>query len=177
MNARLLFVLTVLVVPACSETPPELAPSPAVCHAVVAARDSALLGLAAMWSLDSTPLLTVEQQQRLALIRSRPTSADVHVARLSPSADSLLQLGNAVILTVAPGRSVVAVGENATRRGPNDVSWSGPIEGVFGWATLVLTGVGVTGSLHSGTAAYHFEPIGGSLQALTCIDGSKYGPD
>ena len=177
MNARLWLLLPFVAVPACSETPAELPLTPAVCHAVAARRDAALLGRAPLWSLDSAPPLSVEQQGRLLLIQARSTTADVRLARLATSADSLLQLGNEVVLTVSPGRSVVAVGEQVTRRGPNDVSWGGPIDGIFGWASLVLTNVGITGALHSGNAAYHFEPIGGGLQALTCVDASKYGPD
>lgn len=177
MSARLLLLLPLVAVPACSETPAAPPLNPAVCHAVAARPDSELLGRAPLWWLDSTSTLTPEQERLLASLRAQPTTAQLYLARLSPAADSLLQLGNEIVLTVSPGRSVVAVGDQVTRRGPNDVSWSGPIDSLFGQTTLILTRVGVTGTLHSGNAVYSFAPISGGLEALTCVDASKYLPD
>ncbi|HJS42803.1 MAG TPA: hypothetical protein VJ755_04985 [Gemmatimonadales bacterium] len=112
-----------------------------------------------------------------------PTTAELHVARLSPDADSLLQLGSSVVLTVAPGRAVIAAGQDVTRRGPSDVSWSGAIENEFGHVSLVLTTIGVTGSLQSVAreslvhASYRIAPLGGGLQAISCVDPSRFPPD
>ena len=177
MSARLLSLVPLVAVAACSETPAAPPLTLAVCHPVAARPDSELLGRVPLWSLDAAPTLTPEQERLVASLRAQPTTAGLHVARLSPSADSLLQLGNEVVLTVSPSRSVVAFGDQVTRRGPNDVSWSGPIDNIVGQATLVLTGVGVTGTLQSGNAVYSFAPLGGGLEALTCIDASKFGPD
>src|SRR5258706_260297 len=130
MSARLVLLLPLVAVSACSETPAALLLKPAVCHPVAARPDSELSGRAPLWSLDSASTLTPEQERLVASLRAQPTTAELYLARLSPSADSLLQLGNEVVLTVSPGRSVVAVGDQVTRRGPDDVSWSGPIDNV-----------------------------------------------
>jgi len=90
------------------------------------------------------------------------------------------------VLTVAPGRAVIAVGQAVARRGPSDVSWSGAIENEFGHVSLVLTTIGVTASLQSVAreatgslvhASYRVAPLGGGLQAITCVDPSKFPPD
>ena len=138
-----------------------------------------------LWILDSTASLSTEQERLLTNIRNLPTTAELRVARLSPDADSLLQLGHSVVLTVAPGRAVIAVGENVTRRGPSDLSWSGAIENESGRVSIVLTAIGVTASLRSVAlretelvhASYSVGPLGGGLQAIACVDQSKFPPD
>ena len=172
---------------ACSTPPdPVELSGPAVCTPLAPADDSSLSANAFLWTFDSAPP-PPEQQQWVFKISELATTAEVHLARLSPAADSLLHPGNAVVLPVSPGRAAVAVGERVTRRGPSDVSWSGPIQGEKGgWVTLVLTDKGVTGTLQSVRtgedgklvfASYRFTPIGGGWQALVCVDPSKFPPD
>jgi len=132
------------------------------------------------------PPLSHQQEALVARIRNRPTAADIHLARFSNAADSLLQAGDTIVLTVAPDQSAIVVGESVSRRAPWDVSWAGPIQGESGWVTLVLTIEGITGTLqgvrkdstgHLAHASYKFEPLGGGLEALVCVDESKYSPD
>jgi len=180
MSVRLFFLLvSVLSVAACATMGPEGPPLAAVCTSLIPAQDSSLAAHPSLWTLDSAPPLSAEQERRLSDIRARPTTADVHLARLSPAADSLLQPETAIALTVSPGRSAIVRGETVTRRGPSDVSWSGLIQGEFGRVTLVLTTKGLTGTLQSlrNYASYKVEPIGGGLQAIACIDSSQYPPD
>ena len=173
---------------ACAEpTIPRIeAEGAAVCTRVAPASDSAVAAHAQLWTIEPTTVLSMEQQTWLSRLRDEPTTAEVHVARLSPVADSLLFLGSAVVLPMAPGEAVVAVGDNVERRGPTDVSWTGPIAGEFGRATLVLSGRGITASMQSVRtddadrlviASYRATPIGGGLEAVVCIDASKLPPD
>lgn len=185
MKVRPLLFVRTFVLLACSPAAPGEPPTPtaAVCRHLIGADDSSLIAHAPLWILDSTASLSIDQERLLANIRSSATTAELHVARLSPDADSLLQLGNSVVLTVAPGRAVIAVGRNVTRRGPSDVSWIGAIENEFGHVSLVLSTIGVTGSLQSVAreslvhASYRVAPLGGGLQAVICVDPSKCPPD
>ncbi|HEV8266215.1 MAG TPA: hypothetical protein VGQ06_14805 [Gemmatimonadales bacterium] len=186
MNARVVFLLPLLSVVACSVPAPGEPAGQALCTPLTPAADSSLAAHPSLWALDSAPPLSAEQERLLAGIRARPTTAELHLAHLSPAADSLLRLGSRVVLTVSPGRSVVVVGDRVTRRGPSDVSWGGAIQGEWGRVELVLTSQGVTGSLQSAAkddagrlayASYRIEPISGALEALVCVDASKYPPD
>lgn len=127
------------------------------------------------------PALTAEQQGFLAAIRSQPTTARVHLARLVEGVESILQADRPVALNVSPTRSFVAVRTDAGTRDAGVLSWHGSISGEYGTANLVLTGKGMTGVLQSLPAGapsvvYSIQPIGGGLQALVCVDASKVPP-
>lgn len=130
----------------------------------------------ALFTIVDQPQLSAEQARFLSVIRERPTTAEVHLARLANTPALLLQKGNALVLNVSPGRLFVAVGEWVTKRGPDDISWSGALQNQFGSAGLVLTKKGITGTIRTVSATYWFEPISGGLHALIRVDQSKFPP-
>lgn len=123
------------------------------------------------------PELTAAQQALLATIRARPSSAEVHVARLAEAPGRMLRQGEAVGFGLAPGKQVVALGERVVRRGEGELSWSGSIRGEPGTVQLVLAGRDVTATLHTAESVYHVEPLGGGLHAVARVDQTRLPPD
>ena len=95
--------------------------------------------------------LPAQQSRSLETLKARPTSAAVHVMRLADTPAALLEQGKALTLNVSPGKSVVVVGKQVQQRSRSGISWAGPLQGENGWATLILTDKGITGTLRSGT--------------------------
>jgi len=162
----------VLVFPlaACSQLGPDDAVFKDAANAYMSAQEFLL-------SIDPAPQLSPQQEALLSTIRSRRTSAEVHVARLASAPASMLQVGLRLGLAVAPGKVFVASGERVSQRTPTDISWAGPLHAQEGWATLVLTARGVTGTLRSGSALHTFEPLGGGLEAIVRVDENKFPPE
>lgn len=127
------------------------------------------------------PRLSAAQEDFLAMVRNRATSAEVHVARTSPSPEALLSSGGPLILNVAPGRSFLVTGRDRGWASPDHRYWVGSINDESGLVTLVHGDPGITGTLQVygvGTAtAYTFEPLGEALLAVTCVDSSRFPPD
>jgi len=123
----------------------------------------------ALFVLVPSPVLTSEQEARLARIRNRLSSVEVHVALLRTAPEVALQVGRTVGFDVSPTRRFVALGEQVPPRPAGVISWAGPLQNEFGWVQLVLTSKGVTGTLHAPDALYRFEPIGGGFHALIQI--------
>lgn len=121
--------------------------------------------------------LTEVQQGRLQAIRSRGYTPRVNVARAASSPAELLQQGKLLRLGVAPGVQVVAMGERVERRGANDVSWGGSLQGTRGWVQMVLSPEGMTGTITIREQAYSVEPLGNGLHAVSPIDQSKLPPE
>jgi hypothetical protein len=123
------------------------------------------------------PALDNVQQARLAAIRGRATSAEVHVARLAGAPGQLLRPGSVLRLGLAPGLQVTAEGERATQRAADDISWSGPIRGTHGWVQLVLMNGQVTATVTVGETQYAIEPLGNGLHAVTRLDETGFPPE
>ncbi|HSU15726.1 M12 family metallo-peptidase [Longimicrobium sp.] len=117
------------------------------------------------------------QAGRLAAIRNRPSTAEVHLARIAAAPGQLLRQGSVLRLGVAPGLQVVATGEHATQRAAQDISWSGPIRGGYGWVQLVMMDGEVTATVTVGQTQYSIEPIGNGLHAVSKIDQSGFPPE
>jgi len=126
----------------------------------------------ALFTIVPEPKLTEDQEQHLSVIRNRPTTSEVHIARIASAPEIMLQKGNSVVLNISPGEQFIAIGEKETRRGPIDISWAGPLKDERGWAQLVLTDKGITGTLRKDSRLFKFEPIGRGIQVLTYIDSS-----
>src|SRR5688572_1372118 len=112
------------------------------------------------------PQLTAEEDAWLQRIRSRKTSAVVHVARIAPGASAQLVAGRAVSLQLTPDLRITAVGNRVQRRATNDVSWAGSLQGTDGRVSIVLSPKGLTGSARCDSTTYTIEPIGGGLHAI-----------
>lgn len=121
--------------------------------------------------------LTGDQQRLLSMIQARPTSAEVHVARLASGPAFLLQKGREVGLRVSPTARFVAIGEQAEERLSGSVSWAGTLRRQPGQVRLVLSSAGVTGTIETDTIFYWIEPIGGGLHAIIRFDPTKLPPD
>jgi hypothetical protein len=160
--------LLVLAAMACQGTDP--APANTSSMSAEAAQET-LLGLVAR------PELTGEQQRLLSTIRGRPSTAEVHVARLAGSPGRMLRQGQAVALALAPGTQVVALGERVERRGEDELSWSGSVAGEPGAVQLVLSGRDVTATVRAAGGVYHVEPLGGGLHAVVRVDQTRLPPD
>ena len=127
------------------------------------------------------PALNRVQQNRLAAIRGRGSSAEVHLARIAGAPGQMLRPGSVVRLGLAPGAQVVADGERVQQRAADDISWSGPIRGGHGWVQAVLMNGELTATVTVGTQQYSIEPVGNGVHAVTRIDQdgfpSEHTPD
>lgn len=121
--------------------------------------------------------LTQPQQEKLARIAKRPTTAQVHVAQLANAPGALLKADRVIVLNVGPGVRFVAVGNRVTERGPADVSFGGPLKGTQGTLDAVLTPNGLTAAIHTRDESYSVQPLGGGLHAVVRIDRGKLPPD
>jgi hypothetical protein len=132
-----------------------------------------------LFTLVDAPVLTAEQEHVLAAARSDPAAAKVHVARLSANATELLQPGREIRLTVSPTRtfSVSSVSLHAST--PDHFFFTGRINGPQGDVHMVLSAIGITGTLQSVSTneVYAFSPLGTGLHAISCIDPSKFRLD
>jgi hypothetical protein len=167
MRARLALVLAASVgLAACQDE--NLTPSASPSMSAAAEAQENLLTLVPGHALNSA------QQGRLASIRGRSSTAEVHLARIAAAPGRMLQKGAAVRLSVAPGVQVVAAGERVTQRSANDVSFAGPVRGTEGWVQMVFMDGGVTATVRVGNAQYSIEPLGNGIHAVTRIDMSGY---
>jgi len=109
LSARYGGTLLLAVLTGCSEpgAPGIEEPLPTVCTHLAASDHSSELTHSFLWTIDTAPPLSAEQQAQLSGLREMPTTAEVHVARLSPAADSLLHPGSRIVLTMSPGRWAV----------------------------------------------------------------------
>lgn len=130
-----------------------------------------------LFTLAPNAALNSAQQGLLTAIRNRPSSAEVHVARVATAPGRLLQQGRALRVSVAPGRQVVALGERVEQRAASDVSWTGSVQGEQGTVQMVLTSAGVTATVRTGAALYRIEPLGAGLHAITRVDQTRLPPD
>jgi hypothetical protein len=135
-----------------------------------------------LFSLVPETSLNGEQAALVAAARHQEWTARVVVARIAPGADSLLQAGRAVTLVVSPAYGFVAVGHQAERRASGDLFWTGALQGQTGGSTILLTSLGVTGSVQSippgaPYSLYAIAPIGGGLHTISCIDPTLIPPD
>jgi hypothetical protein len=161
---------------ACSENP-VAREEPAVCNEPLMVDVPITGGL--LFTLLEAPVLTAEQEQLLAVARSDRAAATVRVARLAENAMEVLQPGHEVRLTVSPTRTFSVFGVSLHTAAPENVFFIGRINGPQGDVHLILSPLGVTGTLQavSTREVYSFRPLGAGLHAITCIDPSKYGLD
>jgi hypothetical protein len=155
---------------------PVLIDTPAVCDepssppAQVAPADT-------LFRLELAVVLSKDQARHLEAIEDQPGTARVLVGRLAPDAEAIVQPGNRVAFTVAPGRTFTVLGDATMTTGTDYRFWTGKVDAENGGADLVLTSLGVTGELQSyrtdGHTAYSFQPLGGGLEAIVCVDMSR----
>ncbi|HEX8360678.1 MAG TPA: M12 family metallo-peptidase [Longimicrobium sp.] len=168
MRARLALVLAASVgLVACQDDNFTPSAAPSMSAAAAAAQENLL-------TLDPGHALNSAQQGRLASIRGRSSTAEVHLARIATAPGRMLQQGAAVRLAVAPGVQVVAAGERVSQRAANDISWAGPVRGGEGWVQMVFMDGGVTATVRVGNVQYAIEPIGNGLHAVSRIDQSGF---
>ncbi|MBD0319899.1 MAG: hypothetical protein ICV87_06185, partial [Gemmatimonadetes bacterium] len=144
----------------------EITPSPSQSMSPVAQEN--------LLTLVPEAALNAGQRDRLAAVRGRPSTGEVHLARIGAAPGRMLQQGAALRVPVAPGISVVAVGERVQSRAANDISWAGPVRGTHGWMQLVFMEGGVTGTVTVGQTQYGIEQIGDGLHAVYRIDQSGF---
>ncbi|HET6765051.1 MAG TPA: M12 family metallo-peptidase [Longimicrobiaceae bacterium] len=123
------------------------------------------------------PALNASQRGRLAATRGRARSAEVHVARAAGAPGQMLREGASVRIEVAPGVSVVAVGQRVHQRSPVDISWAGPVQGKFGWVQMVYAEGGVTATVTVGETQYAIEPLGNGLHSVSRLDPGGFPPE
>ena len=171
MKARLALVLAAsLGVAACqADDPTPTSPGPMSASAAAGQQD--------LLTIVPPPALNGVQQGRLAAIRGRASSAEVHLARIAGAPGQMLRAGGVVRLGVAPGVQVVATGERVSQRAADDISWAGPIQGTYGWVQAVLMNGELTATVTVGTEQYAIESIGNGLHAVTRIDQNGFPPE
>jgi peptidyl-Asp metalloendopeptidase len=121
--------------------------------------------------------LNAVQQGRLATIRGRASTAEVHLARIAAAPGQMMKQGSVLRIPVAPGVQVVATGERVEQRAANDISWSGPVRGAHGLVQAVLDGEGVTATVTVGRESYSIEPLGGGIHAVSRLDQNGFPPE
>lgn len=121
--------------------------------------------------------LSLEQERLLSVIRERPTTAEVQIARLANNPAALLKKDKSMVINVSPGKRFIVSEDTVTRRESNDVSWAGKLQDQVGRATLVLSPHGITGTLSTRSKHFRFAPLGKGLQALIRVDASKFPPE
>jgi hypothetical protein len=117
------------------------------------------------------------QQNLLATIRGRSSTAEVNLARIASAPGRALGKGSVVRLGIAPGLQVVAAGEQVTERGASDISWAGPLRGGDGWVQMVLSDGGVNATVRVGNTTYSIEPLGEGLHAVSKLDLAGFPAD
>ena len=125
-------------------------------------------------TLDPGAALSSAQSARLASIRGRSSTAEVHLARMAAAPGRMLRQGAAIRMAVAPGVHVVAAGERVTQRSADDISWAGPVRGTEGWVQMVFMEGGVTATVRVGKTQYSIEPLGNGVHAVSRIDQSGF---
>lgn len=173
MRARLALVLTAsLGLAACQGD--DINPSASPSMSAAAAQENFL-------TVVPEPALNAAQRNRLATIRGRASTAEVHLARIASAPGQLLRQDAVLRLGVAPGVNVVAEGRSAQQRSAGDISWSGAVRGEHGSVQMVFAEGGVVGTVTVGRATYSIESIGGGLHAVSRIDQggfpSEHTPD
>lgn len=171
MRARLSLVIAASLGLAACQGDENLTPSSSAPSLASAEAQENLLTLANETALNAT------QRGQLAAIKGRPGTADVHVARLASAPGQLLRGNAALRLAVAPGVQVVAGKQNFKERSTEDVSWSGPLRGQFGWVQAVYADGGLTATVTIGEDAYRIEPLGDGLHAVSKLDQSTMPPE
>jgi hypothetical protein len=171
MKARLALVLAASLGVAACQTDDSTPTAPGSMSASAAAGQQDLLTIIPPQALDNA------QQGRLAAIRGRGSSAEVHLARIAGAPGQMLRPASVVRLGIAPGVQVVADGERVNQRAADDISWSGPIRNGHGWVQAVLMNGELTATVTVGTQQYAIEPIGNGLHAVTRIDQNGFPPE
>lgn len=138
---------------------------------------SAAAGQQDLLTIVAQPALSSAQAGRLAALRGRATTAELHLARIAEAPGQLLRAGSVLRVGLAPGLQVVATGEHATQRSAGDISWSGPVRGTHGWVQLVMMNGEVTATVTIGETQYAIEPLGNGLHAVTRIDQGGFPPE
>lgn len=182
-HARALAVLsTIVALDGCSDglLPPK--ERPAVCPEPSGYVAPPAVPADSLFVLLHEPALTAEQAWYLSNIRSQPATARIHLARLVEGVETILQADRPVMLNLSPTRAFVAVRTDADQPEAGVFVWNGRISGEYGTATLLLSSTGITGTLQSvppdaPSVLYAIRPIGGGVQAIVCVDQSKFPPD
>lgn len=130
-----------------------------------------------LFTLVAEPALSSVQEGYLSHILSRPSSAEVHMARLADTPAQFLRHGGVVRVRLAPDRQVVAIGEKVEQRGANDLSWSGELRDEYGSVQLALMDLDMTASVHAGGTLYKVWPLSGGMHAIVRIDRSRLPPE
>ncbi|QIL90697.1 PKD domain-containing protein [Microbulbifer sp. SH-1] len=82
-----------------------------------------------------------------------------------------------IALTLFDGTSIVLLEERLEKRGTNDFSWFGRVEGEPGSLAILVVKYGnVTGQIEFGGKQYEIHPAGGSTHSLAEIDRSALPP-
>jgi hypothetical protein len=114
------------------------------------------------------------QQARLNTLRSQPGAGQISIGRVQPQILRRMTVGQLARFQVTPDRSVSASVLAVETRG-DVTTWRGEVAGQGqqppGVATLVITGAGVTGTIHSTDGrTYQLRPLPGGETAIIEID-------
>lgn len=121
--------------------------------------------------------LTAAQEGYVKALVSRPGFGDARIVRLAETARTQLTDGREVTLGLGEGTApLVARGRRTEANGSARV-WSGPVNGLQGWADLVLTERGVTAAIRSGRETLAVVPLGGGLHAVAPVDARRLPRD
>ena len=118
---------------------------------------------------DATPA----QAQRLAQIKSRPTTESVQLLNLNTAALH----SNSARLVVSGNETLTFERRNLDALNDKDFTWSGVLPGVEGEATIVVHDGNATGSVRNNRDLYRIEPVGNGVQALVKVNQGGFPPE
>jgi hypothetical protein len=121
--------------------------------------------------------LAVQGNKYLSVIQKQPTTAVVHIARLSDNPGQFLNRGKGISIPVSHSKKFIVNVTAIKKHAAGDISWKGSLKKRKGRAGFVLGPDGITGTLHEDSLLYKFEPIGNRLQAIIKENQSKIQPE
>src|SRR5690625_3429635 len=127
---------------------------------------------------ESRVTLNEEQKRLIAVVKNRPTTAELHFANLINDPENLLKEGKALRLPLPDQKLVVAVGERTAVNRLGYLSWIGEGMSPRDTATVGLSPEGeVGGTLSVEGSIYQSGRLGGGLRAIILIDFGTFLPD
>ena len=131
-----------------------------------------------LFTIALEPQLNEEQERLVAVIKNRPTTAELHFANLVNDHENLLKEGKTLGLPLSDQKLFVAVGERTAVNKLGYLSWIGKSENPLNTATLILSPEGeVGGTLRVEESIYQIEPLGDGVIVIILIDQSKFLPE
>jgi len=123
----------------------------------------------------SADRLNADQNDRLAALRSLPTTRDVQIVRIN---SDMLARGKEIVLPLGDAGSVAIQYASREVKNGRVVSWSGQAANLTTGSTTIIVDEGqVTASIQTANGLYRIRPLGGGLHAFFKVEVQRLPPD